>query len=73
MIPKEQIESGLKVHYTPAYGNKENGIVKSLNRLGDGAFVVYHCAGDWKNYQDYTGALTDLEDLTLGWVEHQKI
>lgn len=61
-----KLKEGDKVHYCPEYGKKENGIVKELR--DNGAFVVYHCAGQWDNYRNYTGALTDYKDLKTGWV-----
>lgn len=62
---------GQKVHYQPEHYKKddkfENGIVKNIHPDMDKAWVVYHCGGDWKNYQDYTGALTNFDDLKEGW------
>lgn len=60
---------GDKVHYTSHNGKKENGIVKSIDGEMYVAWVVYHCNNEWDNYQDYTGALTNFSQLTLGWVE----
>lgn len=64
-----EIKIGVRVHYTSPHSSKENGIVKSLNESGDGAFVVYHCAGEWDNYMRYTGQLTPLSNLSYGWVD----
>jgi hypothetical protein len=60
---------GTKVHYAPAYGAPENGVIKSHHdtRL-DAVFVVYHCGNDWENYKNYTAALTSIKDLKPGWV-----
>ena len=58
---------GDKVHYV-SVGKVENGIVKSLPDF-EFAFVVYHCAGEWDNYQNYTGARTRISDLREGWAE----
>lgn len=58
---------GQKVTYVPEVGEKENGIIKSLCDDDDFVFVVYHCADDWDNYQDYTGARTKVNDLVSGW------
>lgn len=58
---------GDKVTYTPEYGEYEKGIIKSFSDSGFIAFVVYKCDNDWKNYQNYTGASTNIEDLILGW------
>jgi hypothetical protein len=63
------MKAGDKVHYTAPHGKKENGIIKSINESGDGAFVVYNCNEDWDNYENYTGAHTRLSTLTEGWIE----
>lgn len=62
----EELKEGMKVHYSPTVGEKENGIVKSFNEHV--AFVVYKCANNWENYREYTGQATDFNDLRLGWV-----
>ena len=66
-----KLRVGDKVHYQPGhYGldQWENGIIKEIREnKTDAVFVVYDCAGDWKNYKNYTGALTNLRDLKLGW------
>lgn len=67
----EGITSGMRVHYSPKYGNKENGIVKSV-RDGN-VFVVYKCAGEWDHYQDYTAANTPVEDLHPGWLNQKEL
>lgn len=42
----------------------EVGRVKSLSEGNpDLVFVVYHCGGDWENYQNYTGAGTSVRWL----------
>jgi hypothetical protein len=64
-----ELKPGDKVTYTAPHGAKENGIVKSLNDSGTTAWVVYHCNGEWERYFDYTGAATNIQDLTVGWVE----
>lgn len=62
---------GDKVRYQPDhYDNNrwENGIVKEISEdFPDSVRVVYNCGGDWENYQNYTGALTQLRDLRIGW------
>ena len=62
---------GDKVHYIPFEGCEdseyENGIVKSISNA-DNLFVVYHCGGDWKNFQNYTAARTSIKDLKVGWI-----
>ena len=71
MIDIAQLRVGQKVHYQPAhYGEDEweNGMVKEIRESRmDGVWVVYNCTGNWDRYRNYTGALTMLEDLKLGW------
>lgn len=77
-----KLKIGDKVHYMPDYniGKKyneetqqnediyENGIIKEIPEHSlDSVRVVYNCNGDWKNYKDYTSALTDIRDLYIGW------
>ena len=46
----------------------ENGLVKEIPDWStDSVRVVYNCCGDWDNYKDYTSALTNVNDLYLGW------
>lgn len=70
----EKFEIGEKVTYTSphANGEKDNGIIKSLTDSGAAAFVVYHCGGNWDNYQNYTGCHTMLKHLSKGWVEKEE-
>ena len=63
---------GSKVHYQPQHYKAddrwENGIIKSFpTHTNQSAFVVYNCGGEWKRYKDYTAALTNKDDLKLGW------
>lgn len=70
MIDIINIKIGEKVHYIPFEGcdKYENGIVKEIPEWSkDSIRVVYHCAGDWKSYMDYTSALTNVRDLFPGW------
>lgn len=71
-----KLSVGQKVHYKPEhYGNDEweNGIIKEIRESRkDGVWVVYNCAGNWDRYREYTGALTNLMDLNLGWNELDK-
>lgn len=68
------LEPGNKVHYVAAHlkneplskYNVENGIVKRVTDAG--VFVVYHCGGEWSNYENYTAACTNPEDLKHGWL-----
>ena len=61
------MQIGDKVTYL-SFGKVEHGIVKSISDA-DHVFVVYHCAGNWDRYFDYTAARTEISDLVLGWVE----
>jgi hypothetical protein len=67
---------GEKVHYVPFEGCDEslyeNGIVKSAAVQPGNYFVVFHCAGDWNKYYDYTGQNTNSKSLRPGWYEHSK-
>lgn len=68
MVDLENIfNAGDFVHYTPMYGRKENGRIKSIKK--GIAFVVYHCNGEWERYEEYTGASTELNQLSKGWVD----
>lgn len=71
MINIADLKVGDKVHYQPEhYGDSkwENGMVKEVPEWStDSVRVVYNCAGDWKNFTNYTSALTNLRDLKLGW------
>ncbi len=61
MITVTDKDIGRPVFYTDGTGKREFGRIKSFN--SSWVFVVYHCAGDWDNFQDYTGAATDRNDL----------
>jgi hypothetical protein len=66
-----------KVSYMPYKGcspsEYQNGIVKSHpEHTTESVFVVYNCGGDWKNYKDYTAALTPISSLKKGWAEEVK-
>lgn len=58
-----------KVYYQPDHyppEKWENGMVKEV--VSDTSLrVVYNCNGDWKNFKDYIGCLTNTRDLTEGW------
>ena len=73
-ITQDQLKVGDKVHYQPAHYGKdrwENGIVKEIpDHTTTAVRVVYNCADDWHNYQNYTSAMTDLRDLKLGWRQY---
>ncbi len=63
---------GQKVHYIPfedaATDQYENGIVKSICEDINYVFVVYHWDGISANYEDYTAAMTNVNDLRTGWI-----
>lgn len=64
------VKVGDKVHYVSYHDSTqhENGVVKTIRDDVDSAvWVVYHCGGDWDNFMNYTGARTNLADLTPGW------
>lgn len=66
------LKVGDKVYYQPDHykkiGKWENGLVKEIPEHTDESVrVVYNCSGDWDNFKNYTGALTNLRDLKLGW------
>jgi hypothetical protein len=72
----DELKVGDKVYYQPEHykpDHFENGIVKEIPKFPKGSLgynhvrVVYKCGGNWDRYQDYTSALTNLEDLHLGW------
>ena len=70
MVKIEDLKVGCKVHYQPAhYGDRyENGLVKEIRKhRKDGCWVVYNCNGEWHRYREYTGCLTNVEDLKMGW------
>lgn len=60
------IEIGRKVTYLD-FDKKEHGIIKSISDE-DHVFVVYHCAGEWENYKNYTAARTHIGNLIDGWI-----
>ena len=71
MIDFAGLSVGDLVHYQPEhYGvdKWENGIIKEIRiEVRDAVWVVYHCAGRWGKFKDYTGAKTNLRDLKSGW------
>ncbi|HNV97504.1 MAG TPA: hypothetical protein PKL13_04365 [bacterium] len=72
MIDIAKIKIGDKVHYQPNHYKEddkyENGIVKEIPEKSlDSIRVVYNCGGNWKNYKEYTSALTNINDLFLNW------
>lgn len=71
MVDISKLKVGTKVHYRRdnAPGEEfENGVVKEIPDYSkNSARVVYNCAGDWSNFMNYTSALTQSENLYLGW------
>lgn len=65
----EELKPGDYCHYSPGFGPKENGRVKTIGT--DHAFVVFKCAGEWDRYEDYTGQHTALVDLKTGWYNEE--
>lgn len=65
------ISFGTKVHYIDGAGKIHNGKVKDYvqSKIITEIFVVYDCAGEWQNFQNYTGVRTKIEDLHPGWVK----
>jgi hypothetical protein len=52
---------GRWVTYNRSYCKPEKGRIKSWNNTF--VFVVYNCADNWENYQDYTAAATIPDNL----------
>lgn len=70
-VKTSDLAVGQKVRYQPDHydgGHWENGIVKEIRpSRKDGVWVVYNCCGNWDRYMDYTGALTNVRDIKIGW------
>jgi len=56
----QETDIGKWVIYKTEFEN-QRGRIKSWNDKW--IFVVYHCAGEWDRYQEYTAAATKPEDL----------
>ena len=71
LINTVNLRIGDKVHYQPSHYSDdkwENGMVKEIpDHTTEAVRVVYNCAGEWKNFKDYTSALTNIHDLNMGW------
>ena len=65
------VRVGDKVHYQPSHypeSKWENGMVKEIPEYDNHSLrVVFHCAGDWDNFKNYTGQLTSIDHLKPGW------
>jgi len=77
MIDISKLAIGQKVHYKPAHYKEEeweNGLVKEIPDWSmDSVRVVYNCGGNWKEYKNYTGCLTNIRDLYLGWMVKEEL
>lgn len=77
MIDISKLTIGQKVHWQSNYDDRcENGMIKEIDIGIKGSVrVVYNCDNNWKEFKNYTGILTHLRDLQLGWAkaEIQKI
>lgn len=65
---QSEVQVGSIVYYRPDHykesGKVEMGRVKEIPEYTkESVRVVYHCAGQWEDYQKYTSALTKLSDL----------
>ena len=71
MIDIAKLKIGDKVYYQPKHFSEdeyENGLVKEIpDHTVLAVRVVYNCNRNWKDFKDYTSALTNIEDLYLGW------
>lgn len=67
-LTKEDL--GRYVIYTDGTKEEQRGRIKSWNDRW--IFVVYHCADEWDNYQDYTGAATEPGDLKFVSPKHDE-
>jgi hypothetical protein len=71
MLDQAALRVGDRVHYQPDhYQNNEweNGMIREIpSHTNESVRVVFHCAGDWRNFKNYTSALTNLRDLKKGW------
>jgi len=63
------MKQGDKVTYIP---NNEKGVVSFMSKIEGCIFVVYNCDENWRNYYNYTGALTRIKDLKLGWPKEEQ-
>lgn len=56
-------DCGRWVTYTDGVGEQEHGILKGFNNQY--VFVVFHCDGQWKDFNNYTGNSCDGKDVTF--------
>lgn len=62
------MKKGQKVRYIDSKNNVSRGIVKSINESGKAAFVVFNCACNWNDYENYTGILVPINSLLPSWI-----
>lgn len=69
MINISTLKIGEKVHYVSHEGAApENGRVKEIpDHTNTAVRVVFHCAGEWDRFMDYTSQLTPIDKLKMGW------
>lgn len=66
---KGTLYKGQKVSYKRFDGTYEHGIIKEIpTHTTEEVRVVYNCGGEWDKYENYTSALTRIEDLEIGWL-----
>ena len=70
-LKQSDLKVGDSVRYQPFHYREdewENGVVKEIpEHTLNSVRVVYNCGGEWHRYQDFTSAMTRLEDLKIGW------
>ncbi len=69
MIDISTLKVGDRVNHIGHEGaTPENGMVKEIpEHTNTEVRVVYHCAGEWDNFMNYTSQLTPINKLELGW------
>ena len=71
LLKQSDLKVGDSVYYQPAHyphDKWENGVVSSIpSHTTESVFVVYNCGGEWHRCKDFTSAMTQLEDLKVGW------
>ncbi|QQO97245.1 hypothetical protein M1M30_gp144 [Maribacter phage Colly_1] len=77
MVNIAELAIGSKVHYQPkhykAEDKWENGMVKEIpDHTNTSVRVVYNCGGEWSRFKEFTSALTNINDLYLGW-KHKEV
>lgn len=66
MLQKNEISVGQWVEYTDGVGEKRIGRIKWWNvKCTSWVFVVYHCDNNWEDFENYTAAMTNRDDLTI--------